>query len=298
MHENWIPEERDSSVMELLLKNSAIESLAMRYPMRSDTYDIGYDEVLRVEKLGAMTECSIQDLEDPLVDFAGAFAADFVKNAGVYLDSMCLGAVNPPSTTDFYRWGLPMNHLRSGKIRSLYTREGLNRFHVRSEDPGDLVGLLGGLAGYARRGTPFGSDTSIHNMDARPGIIAHPKFRKYIDPKKTGVVSGLKVKWSMGCAVSEEPSQEPEGNPLLYVGNVSALKLGVRSGPETSLQMFDQNWAAEERRSFEAGENFLTNQDPETLIQERLGKAWLKIRIRRGFVVDPMYPFQCVELVN
>lgn len=293
-YEDWIPEERDSEVLDLLMKTSAVESLSVKYPMRSDVIDIVYD-VLRTEKLGTITELSLDDLEINLLE---EVRLDWVRNAGIYLDSMCLGATKPPPEEDYYAWDVPVNHVRSGKIQSLYLRENLNRFYIHPENPGNLTDLLDGLAGYVE-GPPVKKHQDFHYMDARPGIIAHPKFRKFIDPKKTGVVSGLPVKWSMGCVATGEPSHDPEGNPLLYIGNMSALSLGVRSGPESQLRKFDQEWADEERRRFEAGEGgFLSDMGPESLIRERLGKAWLKMRMRRAFTVNPLYPFHCVEMVG
>lgn len=293
-YEDWIPEEHDSPVSKLFLKTSAVESLAEKYPIRSDTYDLEYD-VLRTEKFGNVTELSLEDVYNTDIDIVSEVRMDFARNSGVYLDSVCLGAQKSPVDVDrWYEWGATLNHLRAGRIRSLYVRENLNRFPVDSENPGDLVGLVSGLAEYVKHGPPIQRYSYVHNMDARPGIIAHPKFRNLIDPKRTGTVAGLPVKWSLGCAVTEEPSHNPEGNPLLYVGNVSALKLGVRSGPESHLSLFDQRWADEVRRDGDSHRGF--NVDPEAMIRDRFGKAWLKTRIRRAFTVDPRYPFQCIEL--
>jgi HK97 family phage major capsid protein len=87
-------------------------------------------------------------------------------------------------------------------------------------------------------------------------IIAHPAFRQVLrnvkdnngtpvfvqgqggDAGQPDSLFGVEIFWSRGAKTSPSMSASPTGNPLLvFVGDRNLLKLGVRSGPESRLDL-------------------------------------------------------------
>jgi HK97 family phage major capsid protein len=87
-------------------------------------------------------------------------------------------------------------------------------------------------------------------------IIAHPAFRDVLrrtkddnnmpifvqgqggDAGQPDTLFGVEIFWSRGAKTSAAVTPTPEGNPLLiFVGNRHLMKLGVRSGPESRLDV-------------------------------------------------------------
>lgn len=280
--ENWInwgderPDLRDG-----FAKNSAIETLARRYTMHSDTLDVGWD-VFRVMKLGAIYHVSYENRSEPfLVD---QIRMDWLETAARSLDNMCLGTTSPtPANSDTYQqgWNGGVNTVgwRNNEVVSLY-QAAQNHFTV--DERHNVGGLVSSLAEYH---AAAGDDRGEQLVGSRYGIIAHPAYRKILFPEGVQgkpTIGGLPVKWCKGAALSETMDPNPNGNPLLYVGDMNQLHLGVRSGPEEIM------------RVFESEEEVQIWNTPRATV----GSGLLKIRIRRSFLVSPDNTFQCVELTS
>jgi hypothetical protein len=248
-------------------KHSAVETLAVHHPMESETLETPHG-VFRALKFGTVFGLNHEDMSNPeAIGFIlQQIQADWAKTSGQFLDNLCLAAD---------RFG-PEQRVYEGSVvqPNAYVvpliKQVQSRFHVRAED--DVLGLLEGLTTYAKKPHALHEHRDAHQLDHRPGIIAHPAFRKVLfgDNRPEGIplVNDVPVKWSLGCRRSEEATAEPDGNPLLFLGNMNALKLGIRSGPEATISDMDVHGAG------------------------------LKIRARRAFLVEPGNQFHAIELVN
>lgn len=260
---NWIPLEWDSEVVMRVLKASAIEAFAQRHPMGTatkrilrqqgysvsvgkayvrDDSDLDYVTLTARRFMGQsiLDEDDVADA-DLIVDTIAARAADWGVSYATALDNACLGVtaaedgVAAPFTSVYA-------HLKASDSAAGYTG-------------GANVVNHGGAATAAyddMSSTLSKVEVSDYWDSAQALIIAHPAFRDVLrrtkdntgepifvkgqggDAGQPDTLFGVEIFWSRGAKTSHAVSDKPEGNPLLvFVGNRSLLKLGVRSGPES-----------------------------------------------------------------
>lgn len=239
----WIPVQYESEALLRDVEESAVEAVARRVTMTSETAsvprfvsngvdvvpehevipikDATLDEVLfKAHKFANRFAISIEDREDAVVDALDAYKREWLSNYAIALDNAALGVTGA-----------------GGPFTSVYNAVGAGNRSATAGDLTyeDLVDVIGDMEGNRKGGLV---------------VIAHPKFKMSLrnlkdsagdrvvtDPFGAGVptVFGHEVRFSYGAATSAAYSDNPTGNPLLIVANKSNLILGVRSGPESKV---------------------------------------------------------------
>jgi len=279
----WIPEPVDSQVLLKVRQTSAVEAVARRVRMTSETVSVprfdaqGVDVVaehavipvidavlddvtLKAIKFANRFAVSVEDTRDGIADSINQFKLAWASNFAVKLDNATLGASGAANGgtrpfTSVYQAVSGGNKLSTAGSLSYE----------------DLVSAVGDL-----EVGPYGDDLVI---------IAHPAFRMELRNLKdaagdrvvategvlgAGVptVFGHQIVFSNGARVNTTASDAPTGNPLLIVGSRRNLILGVRDGVESALSD-EARWETDE--------------------------VELKMRARRGFAVADATAFRIVE---
>ncbi len=288
--DNWIPIEWDSEVIMRVLKASAVEALAEKHTMNTSTKRIlrqqGYtvtvgkqytrdDSDLDYVTLTARRFMgqSVLDEDDTadaamIVDTVTKRAADWAVSYATALDNACLGVTatedgtNAPFTSVY-------NAIKTNDTAAGYTANAnyVNHAGAASAAYDDLSATLKLV------------ETSDYWDGNNALIIAHPAFRDVLrrvkdnngtpifvqgqggDSGQPDTLFGVEIFWSRGAKTSPAVSSAPSGNPLLvFVGNRQLLKLGVRSGPESRMDVADAHSNVDDiavkfrsRRGFQLG---------------------------------------------
>ena len=287
--DNWIPEERGSSVLEAVAQTSAVEALATRENMGTDAKVIpavngvavsviakgaAYPEdvtadgevTLKARKFGTAIRIAEEDLADSPANIIASKQKSWATAYAVELDNACLavtGAENG-TTVPFTSVYSAVNTGASGNI--------IKTAGAVTYD--DFSAALAKVEGGAYSGADL-------------VVIAHPFFKSALRDVKdsTGsplfvqglagtpdTIFGYRVVWSKGAKTSAVATSNPQGNPLLIAVNPDFLLLGVRSGPESFL--IDGN----------TGASALTDE------------AILKMRARRAFTLGNAEAAAIVEV--
>ncbi|MFC9001107.1 phage major capsid protein [Streptomyces rochei] len=289
----WIPEEYGSEVITRVNQNSAVEAVARRYNMGSDTIEVprmgavsvdvipkGTDYTdaeptldvvtLRTRKFGKTFTIAEEDLQDTLASTISGFQTEWALSYARKLDNAAIACTGTENGTTV-------------PFTSLYKAAG----------SGQKLASAGAVT-YTKLSQVFGIyEAGDYANDADTVVMAHPYFKSVFrgivdDNGQPIFVEGLagtpstlfnvEVRFSYGLKLSTTATDAPTGtigaagtvgNPLLVVGNRQHLLLGVRSGPE-SLQ----------------GEDF------------RSDEKILKMRARRGFGVARAEAFGILEVTN
>lgn len=279
--ETWVPWESDYQPYKIFQSFSALETLGTRYRMTHDTLGVGDGTILVSRKFGSVDRLYTTEPADH--DFHNAHMR-FAMEAAKLVDRMYLVGPETVSGVGMYTEG-SCTPIVVGETRGQSLYKGCeSRFQVTQTS--DVRGLLTGLTSYIKEPSGY---------RYRPGIIAHPVFRKMIRAAGDipGEFNGVKIFYTTSSRLSEEVTTQPQGHPLLFVGNVADLLWGVRSGPESSLRVFDDSWAEE---ATESDPLFLSESDAAAYIAESRGTSLLKTRVRRGFNLGPNHRFHCIEL--
>ncbi len=296
--EAWLPEEWGGPVITKIRALSAVENLARREPMTTDTKHVprsggmsfagaiakgaAYPEdaatndevLLTARKLGTVLRVADEDLKDgsQVADIIQVKQLDWARSYAVGFDNATLGVTAAENGgtipfTSLYK-ALTTTNAATG-----YTA---NANRVQSATATALT--------YANFSDTFGLvEDSNFWSDGEMVVIAHPYYRKgmrgILDSQNRPIFQegsagtpgggqgtidtlfGMPVQWSLGAKTHATAVDAPTGNPLLYVGNRNYMIRGDRSGPEYMLAGAD------------TGAAFLTDE------------ALLKVRTRRGFTV-------------
>lgn len=276
----WVPEERGSAVLATVGAQSAVEALARREPMASDTKSVprsggvdvdvtpkgaAYaendnvdDEVtLRARKFTGLLRIAEEDLADIPENVVAMKQQDWARSYARVLDNSVLGTTGAENGTTV-------------PFTSVYAAvAAYNSASNRIQTAGAVTYAdLSAVFGLVENGDYFGDSETV--------VIAHPSFRgvfrtvtdgngsNIFDAATNGTpdrLFGYQVAWSAGARTSATKSANPAGNPLLVVANKNHLILGIRSGPESAVI-----------NGF-TGASALTDE------------ALIKMRSRRGFVL-------------
>jgi HK97 family phage major capsid protein len=295
--DDWTPEEFDSEVVQRVNQVSVVERWASRAPMNSDTkqvarsagVDIEYiakggvygedvssntDVTLIARKFGKAIRVAEEDIDDSLPALIAAKQRDWATSYAKAMDNATLG------TTAAQGAGVPFDSVyKSIRTTNAETGYTANANYVSAAT---ATGVTYTLLSQVLK--------LVENSDyfdlPRMRVIAHPIFRDdFRQVKDTAgnpiflqglagtpdTLFGIPVGWSLGAKTSAALSQAPSGLPLLIVGNMDYLRLGIRSGPES---VFIDG---------RAGLGALTDE------------SILKLRARRGFAVGHEAAFAVLE---
>jgi HK97 family phage major capsid protein len=259
--EAWIPEEYETSrVIQSINQISAVESLAARIPMGSDTKHVprtagmGVDVVakggaygedtslndevlLTAVKFGKAARLAEEDINDSVASIIEAKMLGWSKSYAKMIDnaSLAVSAAANGTTVPF----TSLYQLLSTTDATLSYTGGTNI----------TTAAASGAPTYTEFSTAIGNVESGDYFD--PGsmmAIAHPAFRKSLRGVVDGqsrpifnengagtpdTIFGVPVRWSLGAKISATATPTPTGRPIMAFVNPELMLLGVRSGPES-----------------------------------------------------------------
>jgi HK97 family phage major capsid protein len=291
----WIPEEWDGPVLTRVNQVSAVEALARREPMGTDTKHVprsggmdvatvakgaAYSEdtntnddvLLTARKVGKVLRVADEDLND--VNYVSIIAGkqrDWATSYAKYIDNATLGVTAVSNGTT-----IPFNslyyQLSQSDSATGYTGNANITAAAISYD-----GLSSALGIY---------EQSDYFDDADTVVIAHPSYKQHLrgikdtqnrpifqegDGNGHDRLFGYPIRYSLGARKHATATASPTGFPLLIIGNRQFMILGVRSGPESKTAGAD------------TGAAFLTDE------------ALLKMRARRGWNIGHENAFSIFE---
>ena len=262
--DDWIPLEWDSEVIQRVMANSAVEAVAQRHIMHTatkrvlrssglavtdgkqystDNSDLDYI-VLTAKRFMARVAVDEEDLADAamIVDVLAQRGSEWAISYANIFDNACLAVTAAPATT-----GVPFTSV----YRSIRTTNSATSYTADA----NLVSWNGtASAAYDK----FSETLRLVEVGkywdpARSLLIAHPSYRDAFRRTKDNnnmpifvqgtagtpdTLFGVEIFWSRGNRTSQTMTQSPTGNALLiFCGDRSLLKLGIRSGPETRVDV-------------------------------------------------------------
>jgi HK97 family phage major capsid protein len=271
--DNWIPIEWDSEVISRVMKSSAVEATAQRHPMATATKRIlrqsGYtvtsgtkytkDEgdldyvTLTARRFMGQSTLDEDDLADTelIVDTIAQRALDYAISYATSFDNACLGVTAAEGTgavTDVVPFTSVYKAVRTngtgaedGYVADDNYVNHNGQASAAYDDMSEALRLV---------------EVSDYWDENNALIIAHPAFRDVLrrvkddqgtpifvqgqggDSGQPDQLFGVDIFWSRGAKTSPAMSATPGGNPLLvFVGDRTLMKLGVRSGPESRLDL-------------------------------------------------------------
>ena len=297
---DWIPEEVDSEVIQRVNQVSVVERWASRAPMNSDTkaiprsagMDVAYlakgdnygddtsvnsDVILSARKFGKAVKIYEEDLDDSLPDVIATKQRDWATSYAKAFDNATLGVTATALATGVPFLSVYAELTKAGTDPETGYVSGTNRIQAATAT-GITYTILSSVLKLVENSDYFDLP--------RMRVIAHPSFRDDFRLVRDSAgnpiflqglagtpdtLFGIPVGWSLGAKTSPVMLQAPPGNPLLIVGNMDYLRLGVRSGPESI---------------FIDGRNGLGAMTDESI---------LKMRARRGFAVGHQAAFAILE---
>ena len=262
--DDWIPLEWDSEVIQRVLKNSAVEATAQRHVMHTatkrvlrssglavtdgkqystDASDLDYI-VLTAKRFMARVAVDEEDLADAamIVDVLGQRGSEWAISYANIFDNACLAVTAAPATT-----GVPFTSvyksIRTTNSATSYTADAnYVSWNGTASAAYDKFSETLRLVEVGQYWDPAGAL-----------IIAHPgyrdAFRRTKDDQNLPIfvqglagtpdtLFGVPIFWSRGAKTSATMTQAPTGGDLLiFCGDRSLLKLGIRSGPETRVDV-------------------------------------------------------------
>lgn len=271
--DNWIPIEWDSEVIHRVMKSSAVEATAQRHPMGTSTKRIlrqsGYNVtagttytmdtgeldyvVLTARRFMGQSVLDEDDLADTamIVDTIGQRALDYAISYATSLDNACLGVTatenqsNAASAIPFSSVYYQVRHVGTGAEDDYVADTNYVNYN------GQASGAYDSFSDALRR-----VEIGDYWDESNALIIANPAYRDVLrrtkdndgrpifvqgqggDAGQPDQLFGVDIFWSRGARTSASMSSKPNGNPLLiFVGDRSLMKLGVRSGPESRLDL-------------------------------------------------------------
>lgn len=268
--EAWIAEEYDSDVLRAVDQTSAIERIARRYPMATDTRQIprsaglsvsavdkgaryGQQQIeadavtLVAKKLGAIIPINHEDLQDPHVNVLDQVRLNWARSYAISLDNACLGVTGDADSSSrpfvsAYR-SLTTSNSRTGYVAN----DNVVVAGAGGVSYDDISELLAALEesnyyepGKLRVIAHPGARQALRNIkddEGRPIFVYGQSGAEASTP--TMLFGELPVEFSLGARTSAEMTDNPTGDRLMFLVNTDFLALGVRSGPESAIASED-----------------------------------------------------------
>lgn len=256
----WVPEEQGSTVLTTIAQTSAIDALAAKEPMASDTKTVGvvngvsvsvvakgaaYPEdvtadaelILQSRKFGTAIRMAEEDLADSAVNVIANKQNEWAKAYAVELDNACL-ATTAASNGTTVPFDSVYYKLTQADASSAYA-SGAN-----------IIKTTTGVAPSYQNLSDVIAKVEAGAFNGDLVVIASPYFKSVFRSIKDNngapvfvqglagtpdTLFGYNVVWSRGARTSATATNAPTGNHLLVVANRQHLILGVRSGPESFL---------------------------------------------------------------
>src|SRR5690606_13068242 len=305
--DNWIPIEWDSEVISRVMKTSSVEALAQRHNMQTSTKRIlrqsGYNVtsgtqytpddgeldyvILTARRCMGQSVLDEDDLADTemIVDTIAQRALDYATSYATALDNACLGVTAAEGAGADAKNKVPFTSVYRA-IRNNGT--GANDNYVADDNYVNFNGQASGAYDAFSEALSL-VEVSDYWDENNAYLIAHPAFRDIlrrtkddngtpifvqgqgIDSGQPDTLFGVPIFWSRGAKTSAAMSDKPSGNPLLvFVGDRNLMKLGVRSGPESRLDV--------------------------STAHHDVDDTAVKFRTRRGFQIGRLEAFSVLEL--
>lgn len=269
---DWIPIEYDSDVVQRVLMESVIESMARRVLMGSKTKSIPRsagvtvsvgttytddastnDEItLTARRFIARVQIDEDDLADAStrMDVLGTKALDWAISYADTFDNACLGVTGTENGTTV-PFTSAYKRLRTTESDIGYTAD--DNYLTWDDDLISLPTSPAGTSLYEKLSALFKKvETGKYWSQPDMVVIAHPGWRDAlrlcVDAQGRPIFTsggGLPgngtpdtlfqtpIRWSRGCKTTPTLTGTPAGNDLLYFANRRYLARGDRSGPET-----------------------------------------------------------------
>jgi HK97 family phage major capsid protein len=259
--EAWIPEEWETSrVVQSITQVSAIEALAARITMGSDTKHVprtagmdvavvakggtyGEDTSLNDEvllsaiKFGKAARIAEEDIDDSVANVIEAKMIGWGKSYAKMLDnaSLAVSAASNGTTVPF----TSLYQLLNTTDATVSYTGGANITTASSS----------GAPTYSEFNTAMGLVESGDYFDENVMVaIAHPAFRKslrgVLDSQNRPIfiegtagtpdrIFNTPIRWSLGAKLAATATSAPTGRAVMAFVNPELLLLGIRSGPES-----------------------------------------------------------------
>jgi HK97 family phage major capsid protein len=294
----WVPEEQGSNVLKTIALGSAVEALATKESMASDTKAVpvqngvsvavvakgaAYGEdvtadgelILQARKFGTAIRMADEDLKDSPANIIAAKQEEWAKSYATLIDNAVLGTTAVANGTT-----VPFN--------SVYYKLTVADAGAGYTANANLIKTATTVAPTYDNFSALISKVEAGNAFGDLKIIAHPAFKAHLRQAKdtTGAplfvqglagtpdtIFGYDIVWSRGARTSATASSAPTGNALMVAVSAEYLLLGTRSGPESALAGAD------------SGAAFLTDE------------ALLKMRARRAFQLGNVNAAAILEIV-
>lgn len=256
----WIPEETDSTVIRQISQSSAVEKLARRVTMGTDTKNVprsgsvgvevvpkgsAYgedtstaDEVTLVaKKLGKLIRIAEEDLDDSPVAILEDRKLAWATSYAIFLDNAALAVNAAPGAGVPFRsvyYSLTQTNAATGYTANANIVKTLTTVAPTYENFSGALGKLEGSRFYdpskiVAIADPTWKATIRVIKDGNGNYIFSPSPRVG-DPD---TIMGVPITWSLGMKKTTTASDSPVGNALFMFANRDFLLLGVRSGPES-----------------------------------------------------------------
>lgn len=271
--DNWIPIEWDSEVIHRVMKSSAVEATAQRHSMatatkrilRQSSYTVTSGSqytrddgsldyvVLTARRFMGQSTLDEDDLSDTdmIVDTIAQRALDYAISYSTSFDNACLGVTAAEDS------GAATAKVPFTSVYRAVRNNGAGSESGYVADANYINWNGAASASYTQLSTTLKLvETSDYWDENNALIIANPAFRDVLrqvkdtqnrpifvqgqgaDSGQPDTLFGVDIFWSRGAKTANAMSSTPEGNPLLiFVGDRSLMKLGVRSGPESRLDV-------------------------------------------------------------
>lgn len=258
--EAWIPDELGSKPIVEFGQTSAVEAVASHEPMASDLKRVPRDGGFTVgsvakgsaygestssndyveliaRKIGGIERVAEEDLVDPTVDVLETKRIAAANAMARYFDNSTLAttAAGDGSAVLYTSVYKTIRTAAAGIPGGNYAADANYIATAGALDYDDISNLLSLVEG------------STYVDDARLVIIAHPAFKGFLrtikntqgDPIwRQGIagqspddVLGYPVRWSRGAKTSAVSTQNPTGNPLMFIGDAARLLVGDATLP-------------------------------------------------------------------
>lgn len=299
----WVPEEFDSDVIQIVNQTSVVESEGRKVVMGTDKKDeprsSGADVsakakgaaytanasdndtvTLTARKVTGLFQLADEDLKDSPVAVIETKQKDWATGYAVYFDNGTL-AVTAAESMPTAPWTSVYRNLSQND--NTVTPNYVANTNITASATATYDGMSAAVAQY---------EQSEWFSEADTIAIAHPKFKQLFrgikddnnrpifvegqggDSGTPDTLFGYRARWSRGAKTSATATTNPDGNPLLIIGNKTMLIRGDRSGPETAISGAD------------TGVGFLTDE------------TMMKMRARRGFACGHPRAFAIFEYIG